>query len=232
MWSDRGVPLRSAYLRSLDELWDGMAAIARLDAVAIERASRALIEADQPLAESVITDEREIAARAVDLEDRATELIMLQAPVASDLRLVMSTVTMAPALARMGGLARHVALTARLRSPAYAVVEELHNVFAAMGDTAVRMAQDLATVLADRDVAGAVRVEESDSVMDGLHRSLFARALAPGWSHGAEPAIDAALLGRFYERFADQAVTVARRVRYIVTGTYPTEVGGVPLTPR
>lgn len=218
--------LRTAYLRSLDDLWDAMAALARLDAVAIERASAALIGADQALAESVISDERDIAARAVELEDRATELIMRQQPVASDLRLAMSTVTMAPALARMGGLARHVAFTARMRTPQPAVVAELHDLFASMGDTAVGMANDLATVLAGRDAVGAARIEDSDSVMDGLHRSLFARALAPTWSHDVEPAIDAALLGRFYERFADQAVTVARRVQFIVTGTYPREGGG------
>ena len=54
--------------------------------------------------------------------------------------------------------------------------------------------------------------------MDRLHREIFATVLAPAWDHGTEAAIDLALLGRYYERFADHAVSVARRVVYLVTG--------------
>lgn len=94
---------------------------------------------------------------------------------------------------------------------------------AGSGDAAVVTATGLARVLTDRDPAGAVDIQQSDAVMDRLDRSLFARAIVPTWTHDVEPAIDAALLGRFYERFADQAVTVARRVHYTVTGTYPAD---------
>jgi phosphate transport system protein len=198
-----------------------MAALAHRDAVAIERASLALVETDRPLAELVISEQTDIAALAVELEDRASALMAQQQPVAGDLRLVMSTLQISTALARMGGLAQHVARTARMRAPQPAIVEEMREVFRLMGRTAVGMATELTAVITDRDAAGAAAIQAADGVMDELHRQLFTKALNASWPHGVEPAIDAALLGRFYERFADQAVTVARRVHYIITGTYP-----------
>jgi phosphate transport system protein len=197
-----------------------MAALAERDAVAIERASTALVETDRPLAELVISEQADIAALAVDLEDRAGALMARQQPVAGDLRLVMSTLQISTALARMGGLAQHVAQTALMRAPQPAIVEEMREVFTMMGRTAVGTVTELTAVISGRDAVGAMAIQAADGVMDALHRQLFTKALNASWPHGVEPAIDAALLGRFYERFADQAVTVARRVHYIITGTH------------
>jgi phosphate transport system protein len=209
---------RAAYRRSLDELWVRMAELARLDAVAIEHASIALHDADISMAESVIAGPPSVAAAAAALEEDAALIIARQQPVATELRLVTGTITITSALARMGGLAQHVAQTARMRAPQPAVASELNAVFEAMSRTAITTATALTAVLDNRDAEGALALQAADSVMDDLHRDLFTELLARSWAHGIEPAIDAALLGRFYERFADQAATVARRVQHILTG--------------
>jgi phosphate transport system protein len=70
-------------------------------------------------------------------------------------------------------------------------------------------------------VAEAITLESDDDAMDDLHRHIFSVLMARTWTHGVGPAVDIALLGRFYERYADHAVTVARRVVYVVTGRMP-----------
>jgi phosphate transport system protein len=63
--------------------------------------------------------------------------------------------------------------------------------------------------------------------MDELHRQVFSQLLSDDWDEGVEAAIDATLLSRYYERFADHAVSVAERVVYLVTGEYDAEGSGV-----
>ena len=72
-----------------------------------------------------------------------------------------------------------------------------------------------------RDLTRAGQLEADDDAMDDLHRHLFTVLTAPSWDHGVAPAVDITLIGRFYERYADHAVALARRVVYIVTGRMP-----------
>jgi phosphate transport system protein len=121
-------------------------------------------------------------------------------------------------LERMGDLSVHVAKVARLRVPAAAVPEELVPTIKRMAAVAEKMVGLVAGIIAERDVEGALRMEEDDEEMDQLRRSSFRLMLDDSWSHGVEPAVDIALLGRYYERIADHAVSLARRVVYLVTG--------------
>ena len=90
-----------------------------------------------------------------------------------------------------------------------------------MAQTAERMVDETARVVAARDVDAALALEAEDDEMDRLRRSMFRILLADEWEYGVEPAIDLALLGRYYERIADHAVSMARRVVYLVTGEHP-----------
>jgi phosphate transport system protein len=212
------VPTRPAFLRSLDELWNQLADLAQLDVVAMERASLAMLDANRQLAELVISEQSDIAALGETIEEHAAAMIAREAPVASDLRLVLGAIPISSSLSRMGALAAHVAETARLRAPGPTVAPELREVFTAMGEIAAVMAANLVLSFRERDVEAAAAVEAADDRMDELHRRLFTVVLAPAWTGGIEPAIDAALLGRYYERYADQAVGVAKRIHFIVTG--------------
>jgi phosphate transport system protein len=212
------MPGRISFRESLDQLWAEMAEMAAHNTVAVERASLALLDANRQLAELVITEQSDVGLRQELIEKRVVSLIALQQPVAGDLRLVISAIPMSAGLARMGDLATHVAQTTRLRTPDSAVPAEVRGVFQQIGHAATTTATELHSALVDRDSARAAAIETSDSTMDGLHRELFAILLEPSWPHGTEAAVDVTLLGRFYERFADQAVNVARRIRFIVEG--------------
>ena len=117
-------------------------------------------------------------------------------------------------------LADHVSKVARMRYPTCAVPSELVHIISQMGIVASEIIRNTAVVISNRDTDGALQIEKDDDKMDQLHRELFIKLLEPGWSHGIETAIDVTLIGRYYERFSDHAVSVARRLYYLVTGEY------------
>ena len=213
--------MRDQYQVQLAGLGDALADMCLEVATAVERATRALLEADLQLAEQVITGDLRIDDMRRDAEARAFGLLALQSPVATDLRVVIAAIHSAGDIERMGDLALHVAQAARRRHPQPVLPEDVRPSFAEMGTIAVALARKAADVVCTRDVDAAVSLEADDDAMDDLHRHIFSVLMAPGWSHGVGPAVDITLLGRFYERYADHAVTVARRVVYVVTGRMP-----------
>ncbi|MFI6824719.1 phosphate signaling complex protein PhoU [Micromonospora sp. NPDC050187] len=204
-----------AELQTVSQLLVDMAGGIR---AAMRQATRALLTADRKAAEIVIVRDAEIDGLYRDVEERVCELLARQAPVASDLRAVITALHVAADLERMGDLADHVAKTALRRHPSPAVPAELRPIFTDMAEIADRMAGKIASVLADPDADLAAELDRDDDAMDDLHRSLFGVLLDEAWPYGVETAIDATLLGRFYERFADHAVNAGEHVVYLVTG--------------
>ncbi|MEV0326330.1 phosphate transport system regulatory protein PhoU [Micromonospora echinospora] len=204
-----------AELQTVSQLLVDMAGGIR---AAMRQATRALLTADRKSAEIVIARDAEIDGLYRDVEERVCELLARQAPVASDLRAVITALHVAADLERMGDLADHVAKTALRRHPSPAVPAELRPIFTDMAEIADRMAGKIASVLADPDADLAAELDRDDDAMDDLHRSLFGVLLDDAWPYGVETAIDATLLGRFYERFADHAVNAGEHVVYLVTG--------------
>ena len=210
--------MRDQYHDDLDHITDDLVEITRLAGSAINKATTALLEADLSAAEAVISGDAAIDALYEDIENRALELLARQQPVASDLRTVMTSLRMVADIERMGDLALHIAKVARLRYPASAIPLELQATVLEMGQVSQRIVAKCSSVIAGRDLAMAAELERDDDVMDGLHRQLFTTLLDPHWSGGIECAIDVTLCGRYYERFCDHAVSVARRVTFLVTG--------------
>ncbi|MCW2691668.1 MAG: phosphate uptake regulator, PhoU [Mycobacterium sp.] len=211
--------MRDEYHDELQTVTDSLVEMTRLVGSAMSRATRALLDADLTLAESVITADETVDLLYREVEDRALELLARQAPVASDLRTIVTSLRMVADLERMGDLALHVAKVARRRYPGSAIPPELRAVILEMGQIAERIVAKAGVVIATRDIQQAAELERDDDVMDGLHRQLFAELLED-WQHGMECAVDVTLCGRYYERFADHAVSVARRVVYLVTGEH------------
>jgi phosphate transport system protein len=221
--------MREAYYEQLDSIVDELVAMTRDVQATVRQATRALLTADAEIAESVISGDAEIDATRDRIEARSFELLALQQPVASDLRMLIAALRMVGDLERMGDLSVHVAKVARLRVPEVAIPDEMRPMIERMAEVAERMVGTAAVIIAGRDVEGARRLEESDEEMDALRRSSFRLMLDDSWQHGVEPAVDMALLGRYYERIADHAVSLARRVVYLVTGETVTSGGsGLP----
>ncbi len=213
--------MRDAYQEQLDQLADTLATMCDQVAAAMEKATRALLEADLQLAEEVISEDVHVDDIRAVAEERAFALLALQAPVATDLRIVVSAIHGAGDVERMGDLALHVAKAARRRHPQPVLPDEVAPYFSEMGRVAVELAQKAGQVIRTRDVASAAQLEEDDDAMDDLHRHMFTVLMDRSWSHGVGPAVDITLLARFYERYADHAVAVARRIVYVVTGQMP-----------
>ena len=213
--------MRQIFHDEMDEIGRRVLEMIHLVAVAMDHATRALLEADLELADQVIANDARIDALREDLEDRTFQLIAQQQPVATDLRVLISTIHLTADLERMGDLAHHVAKIARLRYPEAAVPPEARDVISQMGMVAASLVTKVADVVEGRDVALAQAIEQEDDSMDALRRKLFTVVLSPHWMRGTEAAIDMTLLGRYYERYADHAVAVARHTIFIVTGHRP-----------
>jgi phosphate transport system protein len=215
--------MRTAYQEQLSSLAAQLGEMCGLAGVAMEQATQALLQADLALSEQVITDHDQLTALSVQAEERAFHILALQAPVAGDLRAIVSSIQIVADIDRMGALALHVAKIARRRHPQHALPEEVNGYFAEMGRVAVELGHSAREVLETGDPEKAARIREEDDAMDDLHRHLFTVLMDREWRHGVAAAVDVTLLGRFYERFADHAVEIARRVIFQTTGNLPTE---------
>jgi len=213
--------MRDTYHDELDAISTSLVEMTNLVGSAMSRATTALLDADLKLAESVIANDEAVDALYRDTEARAFDLLARQQPVASDLRVLVASLRMVADLERMGDNAVHVAKIARRRYPSSAVPATLRSTVLEMGHAAQEIVAKAGSVIAGRDIKMAAELEKDDDVMDELHRQLFREILDDRWADGIEPAIDITLAGRYYERFADHAVSVARRVVYLVTGERP-----------
>ena len=216
--------MREHYQEQLHQISGGLIEMTKMVGDAIGRATRALLDGDLQAAESVIASDNDIDDRADAVEELALDVIALQAPVAGDLRTLIGALRISATLERMGDLAEHIAQIARRRYPDFVVPEELRGRVREMGELAVRLAYELGDIIDKSDVEHALRLEDEDDRMDELNRQLFMALMSPDWTHGVEPAIDVALMSRFYERFADHAVSMARRVVHQATGQRVTEI--------
>jgi phosphate transport system protein len=190
----------------------------RIVASAMDKATRSLLDADLALAESVIAGDDAIDAIASKVEADCFQVSARQQPVATDLRIVVASLRISASLERMGDLAAHIAKSARMRYPGSAIPAQLRPTFQSMGAVAQNVVAKTGSVIATKDVTMAADIQRTDEDMDRYHRELFQTVLAPTWEYGVEAAVDVTLLSRFYERFADHAVTIAKRVVYVATG--------------
>ena len=212
--------MREQFQEELDAVSSTLVDMAGLVKTAMQNATTALLTADLALAEKVIADDLIIDEIQHELDARTINLIARQSPVATDLRTLVTSLRMSADLERMGDLAHHIAKSARMRYPETAVPPELSLTIEEMGRVCVSIIEKVALVLKNRDTDRALEVEKDDDEIDALHRKIIQALLDPTWKHGIETAIDMTLLGRYYERCADHAVSIARRVYFLVTGSY------------
>ena len=204
--------MRTAYHERLDDRVDQLGKMTRRVASAMSRANNALLDADIEVAEKVITSDVHVDQMREELDAEVISILALESPVAGELRLVVAVLRISATLERMGDLAVHIAKVARLRYPESAIPAELRGTLLEMGQIAELVVQKAGSALVSRDGSLFEQIERDDDRMDALHRKLFTLILDDSWEHGVEGAIDVTLISRYYERFADHAVSVARRV--------------------
>ncbi|MPZ81576.1 MAG: phosphate signaling complex protein PhoU [Actinophytocola sp.] len=213
--------MRETFHSQLNELREQLAEMCAHAAEAMRSAGQAVRTGDVELARRVQDEDAELDRGRDRCEDLAQQVLALQAPVATDLRVVLSAVYCTNKIERMGDLAAHVADHVRLTHPDAPVPAELADAFAELGRITVAMAERLVELVRHPDACGFAELNETDQKVDALHAGVMAAITAPGWSHGVPSAMSLALLARYYERFADQTVSVAKRLDFAVTGAIP-----------
>jgi phosphate transport system protein len=216
--------MRVQYQQQLDNILSELVEMTGGVRAALSQATDALLHADLSAAELVISGDLAIDEARERIENDSFEILARQAQVAGDLRMLVASLRMVADLERMGDLSVHIAKVARLRYPTKAVPAVLEPVIGEMAKTADEMIAAAAEIVATRDVHAAQELEQSDDEMDRLRQSMFRTLLSDDWSEGVEPAVDMALLGRYYERIGDHAVSMARRIVFLVTGQHPAAV--------
>jgi phosphate transport system protein len=211
--------MRTVFHQQLEALTTTIAELCAQAGGAVQGATQALLQADVALAESVISEYDKIARTAAHAEREAFKLLALHAPVAGDLRTVVASLKNVADACHMGGLALHVSEIVRRHHPAHALPEELRSYFAEMGRIAADLGNKAKDVVQSGDPRKAAQLGNDDETMDSLHHQLFSLLREREWRHGVAAAVDVALLGRYYERFADHAVEIGRRVIFQATGT-------------
>jgi len=216
--------VREVFQQELREVQDRLVEIAGLVAESIENATRAFNESDVSLAESVIADDQQIDTAAAALDELAINILARQQPVARDLRIVVSALRISASLERMGDMAEHIAQLARYRFPDKVVPKSLRGTFASLGELDVAIAKKLVELLRSEDVKLAEEIRNEDDKVDALHLSVFDKVLGETWKGAAVDTVDATLASRYHERFADHAVSIAKKVQYLATGDWiPTD---------
>lgn len=209
--------MREAYQSDLRHLVDDLVEMADMARTALRDASTALLDCDLALAERVIAADANIDERQLELDAKIVELLARQSPVATDLRLLVAALRMSSSIERTGDLATHIALIARRRHPVVAVPEALRGTITEMSERGQAALADAATVLTERDLALAAKVENNDEEIDALLQDII-RAVGRPNDFSSDEIVDLTLLGRFYERIGDHAVSIVRRVGFLVTG--------------
>ena len=212
--------IRSVFQDELDGISQSLVDLTSMVSESMATATTAILTCDLKLAEEVIVADDEIDDFQHDIDSRIIDIIARQQPVASDLRALVTALRMGSDLERMGDLSHHVAKISRMRYPDSAVPAELVEIIAAMGKAAIKITDKTGVVISTRNTEMALEVEGDDDEIEGLHRQLISILIEPTWKHGIETAIDLTLLGRYYERYADHAVSISRRVYFLVTGKF------------
>ena len=190
---------------------------------AIHGAGAALLSQDLDAAQKVIDDDAETDALSTSIVDQCVELLARQNPVATDLRVVVSTMRLAITFERMGDLARHIAEAARRTYPDSPLPANAVDLFRQMQDFLDVTADRLVTMLADRDTHTADEIIRDDDRLDDLHRRTLQLAQSDDFPGTNQQLINVVLIGRFMERLGDHSVSAARLVVFIVSGFDPSK---------
>ena len=220
--------MREVFQQELTEVQERLVRIAALVAESIEKATTSFNTSDVSLAESVIADDHLIDELAASLDELAIDILARQQPVARDLRIVVSALRISASLERMGDLAEHIAQLSRTRFPEKAVPKGLRPTFAELGRLDVAIARKLTRLLESESTELAEEIRNDDDLVDELHLSVFDKVLGETWKGGPSDIVDSTLASRYHERFADHAVSIAKKVQYLQTGDWAAAAVTVP----
>lgn len=215
--------MRKVFQAELHQIGEGLIEISALVGEAITKATSAIAAADLQTAQEVIAADARIDFLQNDLDERAIDVLALQGPVASDLRMIVGSLRMSASLERMGDLARHIGQLTRLRFPNHVIPAPLTETFAELARLDIVIAEKVTELLDSRDLELVGDISAAKIQINKLHKSVFTAMAAPDWNETSATTVDVTLASRYFERFGDHGVSVARKVSYLVTGEWQPE---------
>ncbi|SJM71664.1 phosphate signaling complex protein PhoU [Gulosibacter sp. 10] len=213
--------MREVFQRELADVQAGLIAISKDVHSAIERATAAFNQSDVSLADQVISDDLKIDEHTLRVDDLSVEILLMQSPVARDLRFIVATMRMTAALERMGDLAAHIAQLARMRYPEAVAPADLREPFARVGALDTAQAERVVRLFETEDSNLIDEIIAADDAVDATHREVldYLTKHEETGDVSVAQAVDSTLANRYFERFSDHAVSIARRMRYMQEGT-------------
>ena len=216
--------MRDVFQQELQEVQQRLVEIAELVAEAMRKATTAFQDSDITLAEEVIEEDAHIDELALTLDELAIQILARQQPVARDLRVVVSALRMSANLERMGDMAEHLAQLTRYRFPDKVIAKGLRTTFKEMGEIDIQIAEKLIKMLKSQELKQLEKIRDLDDKIDTLHLSVFDKVLSDTWAGTSMDTVDATLASRYYERFSDHAISIARKVAYLSTGEWAPDI--------
>lgn len=212
--------MREVFQQELSEVQDRLIKIASEATETMELATEAFLNSDVTLADKALEKADANEAHALDLDELVIRVLATQAPVAGDLRILVSALRMSASLERMGGLAGHIAAIARFRYPGSAIPTVVRPIFEKMSELDVALGHRCIEVLRNTSLDDAAEISQEDDEVDRLHKQIFDTVLADDWKENAMFTVDVTLASRYFERFADHVVEISDKVRYLNTGDW------------
>ena len=210
--------IASLKVRRLARLRQELVAIYTEIDLQLHKAVDSLVEGDKAKAREVKKATRAIDSRCADLEDRAYNLIVLQNPVASDMRLLQFVIYVNFNLARMSNHVRNIAKTTK-RCVGREIPRQMLDLLASQAHLVYRVLGTTVEAIVDNDIAEAAELPEFDRPVDDLYKSFYS-----SFSHlGPDDDIDAVsrvmMAARMLERISDNSVEVGERLVFLLTGS-------------
>lgn len=217
---------RVAYHRELEALTSSVIRLGALACETVPRGTQVLLAGDLAEAQRLVDDDDEIDRLAIEIEEQAFNLIALQAPVAGELRRLVTIIKMAGEIERSADLMVNVCKASR-RMYGAELTPQIRGVLAAMAREANKMLRLSIDAFADQNASLAVALADIDDELDQLNRDIVEAIFAAHREDAIElaAAVQLALIARYYERIGDHAVNVGERVNYMVTGWLPEHNG-------
>lgn len=216
--------MREVFQQELHDVQERLVEIAELVAIAIKKSTDAFHNSDIALAEQVIEEDARIDELALSLDELSIQILARQQPVARDLRVVVSALRISANLERMGDMAEHLAQLSRYRFPEKVIAKGLKKTFKEMGEIDITIADKVVKLLKTQELKHAETIRDLDDQIDALHLSVFDKVLSDAWGGSTMDTVDSTLASRYYERFSDHAISIARKVKYLSTGEWGTTI--------
>lgn len=212
--------MREAFQRELNDVRERLVDISELVSRIVEDASAAFLSGDKIGAERAIATTSLVEERVLQLDELVVWTMARQAPVARDLRVLVSALRISSSFDRMAALAGHIAQIAQYRYPESPVPAPLRETFEEMAKLDIQLSHKLTTLLKTQDVNFAHEIQAEDERVDELHRHVFAIVLSPEWQEQSSFTVDVTLASRYFERFADHVVSISSKISYLTTGDW------------